>query len=623
MIVLHNLSLQRGSRYLLENVNLTVHAHYKVGFIGANGSGKSSLFAAFRNELAIDGGELQLPTHLRIAHLAQETPALDRSAIDYVMDGDQELRKTEQELQLAEQKEDGMLIAHLHTQLATLDAYTAPTRAAQLLHGLGFKTSEHTKPVKAFSGGWRMRLNLAQTLMCRSDLLLLDEPTNHLDLDAVVWLEQWLKNYNGTLLLISHDRDFLDNIVDHIAHLEQQNIKLYTGNYSAFEQQRAASLALQQANYTKQQAQRAHLMDYVNRFRAKASKARQAQSRLKALARMEIISAAHVDSPFHFEFRQPERCPNPLLTLEKVDIGYDDAIILQEVNLSIQPGMSIGLLGPNGAGKSTLIKLLAGLLEPKQGKRTENKGLCIGYFAQHQVDHLVLDETPLQHFMRVDPKASEQQLRNFLGGFNFVGDMALAPVQNFSGGEKARLALALLVWQKPNLLLLDEPTNHLDLDMRDALTIALQGYEGAMVLVSHDRHLLRTTTDSLLLVAHQKVMPFAEDLDAYQKWLTDFRRREQNTTEAVINNPTPQSFEARKQKRQLETKLQTIETKLKTLQDQIASNELALANTNLYSDANKAQLNQQLTLQTQLQQQLYDTEQMWLGLIDELENFNM
>ncbi|MFU8797855.1 MAG: ABC-F family ATP-binding cassette domain-containing protein, partial [Gammaproteobacteria bacterium] len=471
MITLRNLSLQRGQRLLLDHAHLTLFARQKIGFIGINGSGKSTLFALLQRQITSETGDLHMPSHLRIAHLAQETPALQQSALDYVLDGDSTLRKLETALA---RETDGEKIAHLHAEFAEIDGYTANARAAQLLNGLGFSTVEQQTSVADFSGGWRMRLNLAQALLSPSDLLLLDEPTNHLDLDAIIWLEEWLKNYPGTLIIISHDRDFLDNVTDHIVHLEQKQLKLYTGNYSAFEQQRAAQLALQQSMHEKQEKKRAHIMSYVNRFKAKASKARQAQSRLKLLEKMDVIEAAHVDSEFEFEFREASDFPNPLINLSHTAICYGDHTILNPFHLSLAPGDRIGLLGPNGAGKSSLIKLLAGELIPAAGTRDVHKHLRIGYFAQHQVDYLKLDKSPIQHLQKIDPRIPEQAFRNFLGGFDFKGDRVYEPIAPFSGGEKARLALALIAWQRPHLLLLDEPTNHLDLEMRQALTTALQ-----------------------------------------------------------------------------------------------------------------------------------------------------
>ena len=524
MIQFRDLALARGSRRLIEHASLQINPGWRVGVIGANGSGKSSLFALLRGELHADHGDCEVPARWTIASVAQETPALAMSALEYVLDGDAELRHIERELAVLEQASDaahdGHRVGELHARLSEIDGYSAAARAATLLSGLGFADDEFTRPVSHFSGGWRMRLNLAQALISRSDLLLLDEPTNHLDLDAVVWLEQWLTGYSGTMLLISHDRDFLDGCVTHIAHLHAQSLTLYSGNYTAFEEQRATQLAMQQAMYAKQQREIAHLERFVERFRAKASKARQAQSRLKALDRMERISAAHVDAPFDFEFPEPARAPDPLLVLDHVCAGYGARTVLEDLKLTLRPGARIGLLGPNGAGKSTLIKLLAGELAPLSGTRTDGRGLAIGYFAQHQLEQLRPEESPLWHMLHQEPRAREQVLRDYLGGFDFRGPMADAAIAPFSGGEKSRLALALLVRRRPNLLLLDEPTNHLDLEMRHALMRALAGYEGSLVLVSHDRALLRTVCDEFLLVADGRAAPFDGDLEDYLAWLT-------------------------------------------------------------------------------------------------------
>ncbi len=441
------------------------------------------------------------------------------------MDGDTELRVLQAQLVEAEAADDGERQASLFGRLEAIDGYTAPTRAARLMAGLGFSEAQMQQPVDSFSGGWRMRLNLAQALMCRSDLLLLDEPTNHLDLDAALWLQDWLRAYSGTVLLISHDRDFLDLCVDHIALLAEQRLHAYTGNYSAYEKQRATQLAQQQAAHEKQQRTVAHLQQFVDRFRAKATKARQAQSRLKALARMEEIAPAHVDSPFTFGFRAPKDVPHPLLQLTEMDLGYAGEALLHGVKMDIQPGDRLGLLGPNGAGKSTLIKALVGELAPLAGQRKAAKTLQIGYFAQHQLEQLHGDDSPLGHLRRLDPVASEQELRNYLGSFGFIGDQALSLVAPFSGGEKARLVLALLVYQRPNLLLLDEPTNHLDLEMRHALNLALQDFEGAMLIVSHDRHLLRSVCDRFVLVAGGRAEPFDGDLDDYAHWMVAYRHQ--------------------------------------------------------------------------------------------------
>jgi ATP-binding cassette subfamily F protein 3 len=519
MLNFKNIAIRRGNRLLFSDASLTLHKGQKAGLTGANGVGKSSLFALLRGELHADAGDFSMPPNLEIAHVAQETPALDCSALDYVLDGDRELRRLQARLAQAEQAHDGLQLAELHAALEHIGGYTANARAARLLNGLGFSAQQENQAVSAFSGGWRMRLNLAQALMCRSDVLLLDEPTNHLDLDAVIWLQDWLCKYPGTLLLISHDRDFLDSITDHIIHIEQGKATLYTGNYSAFERMRAEKLAQQQSAFERQQREMAHIQSFIDRFKAKATKAKQAQSRIKSLERMELIAQAHIDSPFQFSFPPPKKLPNPLIALEQAAIGYGERTIIQNASLSIAPGDRIGLLGPNGAGKSSLIKVLSGQMAPLTGKLKTAEALHIGYFAQHQLEQLRLDESPLWHLQQLNKQATEKDLRNFLGGFDFRGDKVNDAIAPFSGGEKARLVLALLVYQNPNLLLLDEPTNHLDLEMRHALSVALQAYEGAMVVVSHDRHLLRSVTDQLLLVADGRLQEFDGDLDDYKSWL--------------------------------------------------------------------------------------------------------
>jgi ATP-binding cassette subfamily F protein 3 len=638
MLSLRNLTLQRGKKLLLSQVNLTITRGQKVGVIGANGCGKSSLLGLLQGKLSPEEGEVDLPSNLTIVHLAQEMPAVSRSAIEYVLDGDVALREIEAALSVAQQVGDGMREASLLMQFEAIDGYRARARAAQLLHGLGFAVTADEKPVNEFSGGWRMRLNLARALMCRSDLLLLDEPTNHLDLDAVLWFEQWLKRYQGTLLLISHDRDFLDNVVDNIAYFEQQTIILYPGNYLAFEQQRAAKLALQQVSYQKQLREVAHIRSFVERFRYKATKAKQAQSRLKALEKMEVVAPAHVDCPFSFHFQAAAKIPAILISLEQVALGYGEQAILQQIKWQITSGLRLGLLGPNGAGKSSLIKLLAGELSPLAGKCFWGEGLQIGYFAQHQLDQLRVDESPLQHLQGVDRQASEQVLRNFLGGFGFVGEMALSPVAPFSGGEKARLALALLVWQRPNLLLLDEPTNHLDLAMRHALTLALQEYEGALVVVSHDRHLLRMTTDRLLLVAHGRLKDFEGDLNDYRQWLLEHRAsfgcsfenesatvsnlnvlKNNEKNEADKNKKEKRRLGAaqREQRRLLQNRLKQVEKELDQLTVEKAAVEASLAEPAIYE--NKEKLQQYIFQQVQLVQQLQRAEEKWLEITEALE----
>jgi ATP-binding cassette, subfamily F, member 3 len=589
LIQFRQLTLTRGVRRLIADASLQIHAGWRVGVVGANGSGKSSLFALLRGEIQAETGHCEIPREWRIASVAQETPPLPRAALEFVLDGDEELRRTERAIDAADAAHDGPALAELHARLTAIDGYSARARASTLLAGLGFSTRDLERPVADFSGGWRMRLNLAQALVSRADLMLLDEPTNHLDLDAVVWLERWLAGYRGTLLLVSHDRDFLDGTVTHVAHLERGVLTLYTGNYTAFETQRAARLAVQQAMFEKQQREIAHMTSFVERFRAKASKARQAQSRLKALDRFEHIAAAHVDTPFDFEFPEPLRAPDPLLTLEDASLGYGAAAVVQGVQLSLRPGARLGLLGPNGAGKSTLIRSLAGEQPLLGGRRVEGHGLAIGYFAQHQVEQLRGDESPLRHLARQEPRARDQDLRNYLGGFDFRGDMADAPVEPFSGGEKSRLALALLVRKRPNLLLLDEPTNHLDLEMRHALTRALAGYEGSLVLVSHDRALLRTVCDGFMLVADGRAAPFDGDLDDYLEWLTarrdasmagaaapalagqrESRKAQRETAAAERQQKLARRRPLLKESTQLETRIAQLEAERRQLETQLA-----------------------------------------------------
>jgi len=626
MLNFKNIALRRGARVLFDHASFTIHKGQKVGFTGANGVGKSSFFALVRNELQLDEGDFSMPPGLEIAHVAQETPASSGSAIDYVIDGDQELRRLQNQLALAEQAEDGLKQAELHALLDTIGGYTAQARASRLMNGLGFTADQENNAVSSFSGGWRMRLNLAQALMCRSDVLLLDEPTNHLDLDAVIWLQDWLCKYPGTLLLISHDRDFLDTITDHIVHIEQNRADMYTGNYSAFERMRAEKLAQQQAAYQKQQREIAHIQSFVDRFKAQATKARQAQSRIKALERMELIAAAHVDSPFDFSFAKPQKMPNPLLSLDKCDIGYGQTCVIRQAGISISPGDRIGLLGPNGAGKSSLIKVLAGDMPPLLGKRREAEALKIGYFAQHQLEQLQLDESPLWHCQQLDKQATEKDLRNFLGGFDFRGDKVLEPVRPFSGGEKARLVLALLVYQNPNLLLLDEPTNHLDLEMRHALSVALQDYQGAIVVVSHDRHLLRSVTDQLLLVAGGKVQPFDGDLEDYRLWLAEQKKGdEKNTVDAAatatVSRKDQRKLDAERRQRNkpLFDALKKAELAVEKYHNEQKQLEHQLADPAVYAESEKERLKKLMERKVQVDKLLDDAEADWMEAEERLE----
>jgi len=634
MIFFSNLTLKRGQAILLENANATINPQQKIGLVGKNGCGKSSLFALLKQEIAAEEGDVSYPASWKLAWVNQETPALDISALDYVIEGDRTYCLLQQQLKQANADNDGNAIAHIHALLDTIDAWTIQARAAALLHGLGFAQDELLRPVKSFSGGWRMRLNLAQALLCPSDLLLLDEPTNHLDLDAVIWLERWLVQYQGTLILISHDRDFLDPIVNKILHIENHELNEYSGDYSSFELQRAEKLSQQTALYRQQQDKIAHLQKYIDRFKAKATKAKQAQSRIKALERMELIAPAHVDNPFTFQFREPLALPNPLVMIDKASAGYgegESAVeILAKIKLNLVPGSRIGLLGKNGAGKSTLIKLLAGELAALSGTVQLAKGVQLGYFAQHQLDTLRAEESALWHLQKIAPQQTEQELRNYLGSFAFHGDKVKEPVTTFSGGEKARLVLALIVWQRPNLLLLDEPTNHLDLDMRQALTEALVDYQGSLVVVSHDRHLLRNTVEEFYLVHDKQVEEFNGDLEDYAKWLNEVNvqsavknndvlktenenssqnRKEQKRREAELRQ---QSAPLRKKIAQFEIEMEKLATRLSQIEQQLVDGEL-------YDSQNKEKLTALLNEQVQLKKNLEIVETDWLVTQEELE----
>jgi len=642
MIRFSQVTLRRGAKTLLEGADAALNPGDKIGLIGANGSGKTSLFALLRGELHADKGEADYPARWRVAYVAQETPALDRPALEYAIDGDTTLRKLEARLAEAETANDGHLIGELHAAMGDADAYTVRSRAEQLLHGLGFSHEQMGEPVASFSGGWRMRLNLAQALMCPSDLLLLDEPTNHLDLDAILWVEEWLRRYAGTLLIVSHDRDFLDGVVDVVVHIDAKKLRRYTGNYSSFERQRAATVVLAAAQYEKQQRERAHLESFINRFRAKATKARQAQSRMKMLARMEELAPLHVSAPFSFEFREPLKAPDPLLVLEDADAGYKmegapDKTVVGGINFSLQSGQRYGLLGVNGAGKSTLIKTIAGELKPLAGKAIFNKGLAVGYFAQHQIEMLRHDESPLWHLSRIAHNTREQELRNYLGGFNFPGDMATTSIEIFSGGEKARLALALIVWQRPNLLLLDEPTNHLDLETREALTVALAQFEGTLVLVSHDRHLLRATTDQFLIVAEGRLTPFDGDLEDYRDWL--FKTKLAPAEEAVplpeakrpavtapaANRRGQKRREAEERQRQsaarkpIESRIKRLEEKMAKVNAQKSAIDAQLADPASYGEEQKDALKTLIVDQAFIARELAQLEAEWLEQQQRLE----
>ena len=634
MITATDLSLDRGAKNLIKSSSFTIHPNHKVGLVGSNGCGKSSLFAALLGDLTPDAGDLSMPTSWDIATVRQETPSLERSALDYVMDGDKEFRQLEHDLEQARIMDNGNLEATIINQIDTINGYSLPARAGELLHGLGFLQSQLANPVKDFSGGWRMRLNLAQALISRADLLLLDEPTNHLDLDAVIWLQRWLKRFTGTLVLISHDRDFLDTVIGQILHIEHQQAKLYSGNYTSFERQRREHLAQQDAQYQKQQKEAAHLTAFVDRFRAKASKAKQAQSRLKRLEKLPDLAPAHVDSQFTFSFEQPESLPYPLLSLKESQCGYpksdhgEQVTILNDVGLTLVPGSRIGLLGRNGAGKSTLIKSLAGDIALLNGERYCAQELKIGYFSQHQLEQLHMASSPVDHILRAKPALGEPQARTFLGKFGFSGDQPLEPVTNMSGGEKARLVLALIVLEKPQLLLLDEPTNHLDLEMRQALVMALQDFEGAIILIAHDRFLLESCVDEFYLVANGQVSDFSGDIDDYQQWLNDDKKQavksikseQQNSDKGLDKKQLrQQQAELRKKSAPLRKEADKLEKKIHQWQEELTKVEALLSDSEVYQADRKVELTDLLKTQGRLKSDIEDNEMEWLDLAEQIE----
>lgn len=626
MIRFDQLALMRGRRLLFEQASLSIHPGARVGLVGANGSGKSTLFALMRGQLQVEAGDLLLPENWVIAHVAQETPDDPRPAQDYVLDGDAEWAALDRSIAEAEANDQGDELVRLHERMDRIDGYTARSRAARLMHGLGFGKGDEGRPVSDFSGGWRMRLNLAQALMCRSDLLLLDEPTNHLDLEAVLWLEDWLKRYGGTLILISHDRDFLDAIVGQILHLDHQRLDLYTGNYSDFEHQRAERLMQQQAAFDKQVEERQRLQKFIDRFRAKATKARQAQSRIKSLERMEEVAPAYAESAFHFEFPQPEKLPHSLMKLQHVSIGYGQTPILKDLNLDIQSGDRIALLGPNGAGKSTLVRLLAGEINALSGDLESHQDLKIGYFAQHHSEALDLDRSAMELLSKQDPRLSEQEGRDFLGRFGFTGDEALKPVAQYSGGEKARLNLALIVYSRPNLLLLDEPTNHLDLEMRHALTVALQGYEGAVLLVSHDRHLLRTVSERFWLVADATIHLFEGGLDQYAQWLADRQANGAEGPDSVAEHGAEsrkerkrREAEHRQQTRPLRDEIKKADEAMEKIRERLSDIERELSRTDMYEEPARQVLQELLKEQGMLRGRMDELEEAWMLASEKLE----
>ena len=620
MIQLEHITLRRGVEDLLVDSSLTVHAGQKIGLVGPNGCGKSSLFAMLLGELDPDTGDVRIPDDWTVAHMAQQISELDRPAIEFVLDGDRALRRAEKAVADADASGDGARIAHAHQQFDDARGFDAPARAGALLNGLGFAVDEHEKAVGEFSGGWRIRLSLARALMCPSDLLMLDEPTNHLDLETIIWLEDWLKRYAGTLVLISHDRDFLDNVIDGIVHVEHRQLNRYAGGYSDFERQRAERMALQQAQFEKQQKKIAHMQSFVDRFRAKASKAKQAQARLKALERMETIAPAHADSPFDFEFPEPGRAADPLMALRDVQLGYGEVRVLEGISLNLAAGDRIGLLGVNGAGKSTLVKALAGELNPRQGTLEASRNLKIGYFAQHQMEQIDRQASPLVNISRIAGDTPEQKLRDFLGGFAFSGDLATDPCTRLSGGERARLVLALIIWKAPNLLLLDEPTNHLDLEMRHALTVALQGFEGAVVTVSHDRHLLASTVDEYWLVTNGGVQPFAGGLDAYRKLVSQPDAGGRKATSSGNRKAERQrKAAARERIKPLTNKVKKLGQQIEKLEAERDRLQKRLADANLYQPEKADELKRLLAESGSVKQNLESLEGEWLEAEEELE----
>ena len=620
MLSFTNLALRRGPNLLFEDASFVIHRDKKVGLIGSNGAGKTSLFKMITGELEVEEGYLDYPHDLRISYLAQEVAETDEVAVQYVLEGDKQLIEIQQKIRSAEENERFDELGELHAIFNSMDGHAALSKAEQLMIGLGFSQEDLKKTVKDFSGGWRVRLNLARTLMQPSDLLLLDEPTNHLDLDAIVWLADWIKSFKGALILISHDREFLDECVNTIAHIHRRAIELYTGNYSQFEEVKALRLAEQAATFKKQQREIAHMQDFVRRFKAKATKARQAQSRVKALERMEVIAPAHVDSPFHFSIPQAEKISDPLLTLDEATLGYSEPV-LQKINLSLHPGDRIGLLGPNGAGKSTLMKSLVGAISLLDGHKFEGGNLKVGYFSQHQVDDLDLSKTAYQCIHQLDTDKTEQQVRTYLGGYDFKNDKVKDPIKLFSGGEKARLALAIIAYQKPNLLLMDEPTNHLDMEMRQALTMALQSFGGAILLISHDRHLLANNVDKFLLVEDGSLNEFDGDLHDYSLRILKNLNKPQQGKSKKKDRPTEGANKKAEQKiiRQLKAEIMSAEKRLKRLQGKITDVEAVLQSPDTYDGDFQEDLHDLIRNQSELKSEIEEVEQVWLNLSEQLE----
>ena len=618
MLSFNNLELVLGGKTLFDDVSLTIHHHQKVGLVGANGTGKTSLFKIIKKEIEVDQSTVSFPSDLRISYLAQEVKGTDEIALDYVLSGDSNLIDIQKKIEKAEIDENYEILGELYEVYSSLDGYSAKSKAEQLMVGLGFKSDDFDKPLKDFSGGWRVRLNLAKTLMQPSDLMLLDEPTNHLDLDAILWLSNWIKSFKGAMILISHDRDFLDDCVSYVAHLYQQSIELYSGNYSQFEILRAAKMAEIQSNFIKQQKEVAHMQSFINRFKAKATKARQAQSRVKALEKMELIAPAHIDSPFNFTISETDKISNPLVTLNRAGLGYSEPI-LSNVGFTICPGDRIGLLGPNGAGKSTLIKSIVGTLPILDGDRETGANIKVGYFSQHQVDDLDLSISAFVHIQRLDETKTEKQIRTYLGGFAFKGDKVKDPIRLFSGGEKARLAFAIISYQKPNILLMDEPTNHLDMEMRHALTVAIQTFKGAILLISHDRHLLNSSVDTFYLIDNGALEIFDGDLDDYKNYILDIKSSDNKQSKKKKSTNDGLKEDNSEKIKTLNSSISKLDKRLFRLNTKLTEANNKLADPELYSDDSSEDLQDLIRNQLELTNEVEAAEKEWMDKAAELD----
>ena len=618
MLSFNNLELVLGGKTLFDDVSLTIHHHQKVGLVGANGTGKTSLFKIIKKEIEVDQSTVSFPSDLRISYLAQEVKGTDEIALDYVLSGDSNLIDIQKKIEKAEIDENYEILGELYEVYSSLDGYSAKSKAEQLMVGLGFKSDDFDKPLKDFSGGWRVRLNLAKTLMQPSDLMLLDEPTNHIDLDAILWLSNWIKSFKGAMILISHDRDFLDDCVSYVAHLYQQSIELYSGNYSQFEILRAAKMAEIQSNFIKQQKEVAHMQSFINRFKAKATKARQAQSRVKALEKMELIAPAHIDSPFNFTISETDKISNPLVTLNRAGLGYSEPI-LSNVGFTICPGDRIGLLGPNGAGKSTLIKSIVGTLPILDGDRETGTNIKVGYFSQHQVDDLDLSISAFVHIQRLDETKTEKQIRTYLGGFAFKGDKVKDPIRLFSGGEKARLAFAIISYQKPNILLMDEPTNHLDMEMRHALTVAIQTFKGAILLISHDRHLLNSSVDTFYLIDNGALEIFDGDLDDYKNYILDIKSSDNKQSKKKKSVKDGLKEDNSEKIKTLNSSISKLDKRLFRLNTKLTEANNKLADPQLYSDDSSEDLQDLIRNQLELTNEVEAAEKEWMDKAAELD----